>query len=104
VALAPAGPAQNVRSTPPVAFPTTPAHLKQTVYGKKGWTDFIHARLERRNNQLWVQPASLKSALLSMAQKDAPIIIPEDREEIPAGETIDIQLLSQDSFLYLANQ
>jgi molybdopterin biosynthesis enzyme len=39
-----------------------------------------------------------------MAQKEALIITPEDREEIPAGEIIDIQLLSQDSFLYLANQ
>jgi molybdopterin biosynthesis enzyme len=29
-----------------------------------------------------------------MAQKEALIIIPEDREEIPAGEMIDIQLLS----------
>jgi molybdopterin biosynthesis enzyme len=28
-----------------------------------------------------------------MAEKDALIIIPEDRDEIPAGETIDVQLL-----------
>jgi len=39
-----------------------------------------------------------------MAQKEALIIIPEVPEEIPAGEIIDIQLLSPDSFLYLANQ
>jgi molybdopterin biosynthesis enzyme len=89
---------------PPVAFPTTPAHLAQTVYGKKGWTDFIHARLEQRTGVLSVHPARLESALLSMAQNQALIIIPEDREEIPAGEIIDIQLLSPDSFLYLANQ
>jgi molybdopterin biosynthesis enzyme len=29
-----------------------------------------------------------------MAQKEALIIIPEDREEFAAGETIDIQLFS----------
>jgi molybdopterin molybdotransferase len=93
----------KMRGRPPVAFPTTPAHLAQTVYGKKGWTDFIHARLEKRNNQLWVQPARLESALLSMAQKEALIIIPEDLEEIPAGEKVEIQLLSSNFFPYIPN-
>jgi len=91
---------RKMRGQPPIAFPTTSARLAQTVYGKKGWTDFIHARLEKRNNQLWVQPARLESALLSMAQKEAVIIIPEDREEFAGGETIDIQLLSPDSSLH----
>jgi len=63
------------------------------------WTDFIHARLENRNNQLWVQPARLESALLSMAQKEALIIIPEDLEEIAAGKIIDIQLLPSESLI-----
>ncbi|MBW2428597.1 MAG: molybdopterin molybdotransferase MoeA [Deltaproteobacteria bacterium] len=86
---------------PPVAFPMTSANLAQTVYGKKDWTDFVHARLEKRQGQLFVHPARLKSALLSMAQKEALIIIPEDREEIAAGELIDIQLLSSNFFPYL---
>jgi len=89
---------------PPVAFPTISVHLAQTVYGKKGWTDFIHARLEKRPDGLNVHPARLESALLSMAQKEALIIIPEDREEIPAGETVDIQLLSSNFFSYIPNQ
>jgi molybdopterin biosynthesis enzyme len=33
-----------------------------------------------------------------MAQKEALIIIVEDREEIPAGEKVEIQLLSANSF------
>ena len=78
----------------PVAFPTIPANLTQAVTGKKEWTDFIHARLEKRQDGLFVHPARLKSALQSMAQKQALIIIPEDREEFAAGETIDIQLIS----------
>jgi len=80
------------------------ANLTQTVYGKKEWTDFIHARLEKRNNQLFVHPARLESALVSMAQKETLIIIPEDREEIPAGEKVEIQLLSTDSIITLPNQ
>jgi molybdopterin molybdotransferase len=78
---------------PPNPFPTASARLAQTVFGKKGWTDFIHARLEKHPDGLRVQPARLESALLSMAQKEAIIIIPEDRAEIPAGEIIDIQVL-----------
>lgn len=84
----------KMRGEPPVAFPMTSANLAQTVSGKKGWTDFVHARLENRQDQLFVYPARLKSALQSMAQKEALIIIPEDREEIAAGEIIEIQLLS----------
>ncbi len=74
------------------AFPTVSARLAQAVYGKKGWTDFIHARLENRDNELIVHPARIKSALQSMAQKEALIIIPEDCEELAAGEIVDIQL------------
>jgi molybdopterin molybdotransferase len=78
----------------PVAFPKIQASLTQAVTGKKEWTDFIHARIEKRQDQFFVRPARLKSALQSMAQKEALIIIPADREEISADEIIDVQLLS----------
>jgi molybdopterin molybdotransferase len=77
-------------------LPLTRARLATTVIGRKKWTDFIHASLEKRENQLWVQPARLKSALRSMAEKEALIIIPENREKIESGETIKIQVLSLD--------
>ncbi len=88
----------------PFYFPLTTAQLAVDVYGKKEWTDFIHARLEKREKQLWVHPARLKSSLQSMATKEALIIIPEDREKIAAGQTIEIQLLSPDPLRSLANQ
>jgi molybdopterin molybdotransferase len=84
----------KMQGEPPVAFPTTPACLEQAVTGNKQWTDFIHARLEKRQGRLCVHPARLKSALQSMAQKQALIMIPEDRAEFAAGATIDIQLIS----------
>jgi molybdopterin biosynthesis enzyme len=78
----------------PKLFPFATARLAKTVRGKKDWTDFVHARIENRKDQLWVHPARLTSGLQSMARKEALIIIPEDREEISAGETIAIQLYS----------
>ncbi len=75
-------------------FPAASARLTASVHGKKDWTDFIHARLEKREGQLWVQPARLKSGLQSMARKEALIIVPEARSELSAGETVDIQILS----------
>ena len=84
----------KLRGESPVAFPTIPANLTQTVSGKNDWTDFVHARLEKRQDQLFVHPAGIKSALQSMARKEALIIIPEGREELTAGEIINIQLLS----------
>jgi len=82
----------------PVLFPVAAARLAATVEGKKDWTDFVHARLENRKDQLYVYPARLKSGLQSMAGKEALIIIPEDREEITAGETIDIQLVNSTAY------
>ena len=77
----------------PLPFPVVPARLAETVFGKKDWTDFVHARLETEDNRLVVYPARLKSALLSMARKQALITIPEGIAEIPAGENVNIQVL-----------
>jgi molybdopterin molybdotransferase len=76
-----------------IVFPMTLARLSETVVGKKDWTDFVHARLENQNDQLIVYPARLESGLQSMARKEALIIVPEDCEEIGAGEIVDVQLL-----------
>jgi molybdopterin molybdotransferase len=77
----------------PYPFALVRARLAETVCGKHDWTDFIHARIETRDGQLWVHPARLTSMLKSMAQKEALIQIPEGLEEIPAGESVEIQLL-----------
>ncbi len=85
----------------PIFFPVAPARLAETVKGKNDWTEFIHARLEYRQNELWVYPVLLKSTLKSMAIKEALIVIPEDRDKIDAGETIDIQLLTSSAVSHL---
>ncbi|MBW2469900.1 MAG: molybdopterin molybdotransferase MoeA [Deltaproteobacteria bacterium] len=75
------------------SFPIVRAQLAETVRGHKDWTQFVHARLETDKHRLIVKPAKLKSRLVSMARKDALIIIPEGREALTAGDSIDIQLL-----------
>lgn len=83
----------KMKGADPKIFPLVRARLASTVTGERGWTEFIHARLQRTDGELCVSPARLKSRLRSMAEKDALIIIPEDRTEISAGETINVQLL-----------
>ena len=77
----------------PTVFPMISATLAQTVHGKEGWTDIIHAYLENSADKIIVHPSKLKSALHSMARKEALIIVPEDRDKIAAGETVNIQRL-----------
>ena len=84
---------QKLKGAHPVFFPVVAARLAETVKGKNDWTEFVHARLEYRQNELWVYPALLKSTLQSMAVKEALIVIPEGRQKLSAGEIINIQLL-----------
>jgi molybdopterin molybdotransferase len=74
-------------------FPTAAARLSDPVSGERGWTEFVHARLEKTPAGLLAVPSRLKSRLKSMAEKEALIVIPEGRDAIPAGEMIDVQLL-----------
>jgi molybdopterin molybdotransferase len=85
-----------------VFFPVATARLAESVKGKNDWTNFVHARLEYRQNELWVYPARSNSSLQSMAVKEALIVIPEGREKIDAGETADIQLLTSSAVSHLA--
>jgi molybdopterin molybdotransferase len=84
----------KMQGADPAPFPTAAARLAEAVTGELGWTEFIHARLEARDGELWVRPARLKSRLKSMVEKEALIVIPENREKIPEGEKICIQLLA----------
>jgi molybdopterin molybdotransferase len=83
----------KIKGDNPVFFPVAAARLAESVRGKKDWTDFIHARLEYRQDELWVHPALSKSSLQSMAAKEALIVIPEGRQNLSAGEVINIQLM-----------
>jgi molybdopterin molybdotransferase len=81
----------------PRPFPTATAHLVKSLPGAKGWTEFIHARLEQRLKDLHVHPYLPASRLVSMARKQAIIRIPEEREEMAAGETVTIQVIDPEA-------
>ena len=74
-------------------LPTVCARLSDRVSGERGWTEFVHARLEKSPAGRVATPIRLKSRLKSMAEKEALIVIPEDRDAIPAGETIAVQVM-----------
>jgi molybdopterin molybdotransferase len=86
-----------------VAFPVARARLAETVRGHLDWTDFIHARLEKKEGRLVVHPAKLKSRLQSMARKEALITIPEKKKEIAAGETVAIQIMETPAITSLSS-
>ena len=92
----------KIRGEPIVVFPVVQARLSDTVHGHKDWTDFIHAHLDDDKGQLIVRPAKLKSRLQSMARKEALISIPENRDEITAGERVEIQILEMSKLSYLS--
>jgi molybdopterin molybdotransferase len=83
----------KMKGAKPAVFPLVSARLRDRVTGERGWTEFIHARLEKTPTGLLAVPSRLKSRLRSMAEKEALIIIPEDRDEIPAGEATEVQVL-----------
>ena len=83
----------KMKGAKPAVFPLVSARLRDRVTGERGWTEFVHARLEPRASGLLAVPSRLKSRLKSMAEKEALIVIPEDREEIPAGEAVEVQVL-----------
>ncbi|MEW6077279.1 MAG: molybdopterin molybdotransferase MoeA [Thermodesulfobacteriota bacterium] len=83
----------KMKGEPAMPFPTAAALLTETVRGDREWTQFIHARVERRGRDLLVTPFKPASRLQSMARKTALIKIPEGTEELPAGALAEIQLL-----------
>ena len=88
----------KMKGEPKVEFPVARARLTETVRGHKDWTDFIHAQLDKEKGQLIVRPAKLRSRLQSMARKEALILIPEDRDEITAGERVETQIMEMSKF------
>lgn len=63
------------------------------VEGKVGWTDFFYGRLEPGPDLPLFQPQKKRTRLAAIAQAQAVVAIPEDRESLAAGEMVSVQLL-----------
>ena len=74
-------------------LPIQVARLAQPIQGQKGWTQFVHGRLERGSSGLVFHPLRMKSRLHEMAQMEAIVQIPEETEWLDAGATVPVQVL-----------
>jgi molybdopterin molybdotransferase len=74
-------------------FPVISATLTEDVKGERSWTQFLHAHLRRKGEEIHVLPQRLKSRLQSMARKEALIVIPEGCEGLAQSQRIEVQAL-----------
>ena len=84
---------QLLAGEPHPGFSQVPAVLAERVTGQSDWTQFIHGRLEKENQQFIFHPLRMKSRLQEMAQTEAVARIPEGLEELPANSPIMVQVI-----------
>lgn len=77
-------------------LPVQVARLGRTIQGQKGWTQFVHGRLERSNTGPVFYPLRMKSRLREMAQMEAILQIPAESEGFEAGTMVWVQVLMPD--------
>lgn len=77
----------------PDAFSKVQARLTRRVASAPGREDYVQARLERRDSELWAEPVFGKSNLIfTMVKADGMIHVPLDRSGIEAGDVADVRL------------
>lgn len=75
-------------------LPVVQAVMAKSVAGQSDWTQFVHGRLELRDETLSFTPTwKDTSRLSSMAASDAVVIIPEGETQLLAGEQVIAQQL-----------
>jgi molybdopterin molybdotransferase len=76
-------------------LPEVPAEMVETVKGQTDWTQFIHGRLELRDQTLVFIPTWKEaSRLSSMADSNAVVMIPEGETQLMAGKQVIAQQMS----------
>lgn len=77
-------------------FPVIRATLRAEVTGNAGWTQFVHARVSREEDEFLVRPLKQKSRLQAMASKNALVRLPQGCRRLEQGERIEVQLLNSE--------
>lgn len=71
------------------------ARLAHNVASIAGREDFVQARVEPREGELWAEPVFGKSNLITtMVRADGLIHVPLDRSGLYAGDLVDVELFS----------
>ena len=78
----------------PIPFAYKTATLTATVRGYSNRTQFFYARLEKRDEQLFVRPLEMNSRLQSQADANALIRISEGLEYLEERTQIQVQALN----------
>ena len=80
------------------AFPLVTASLEEPLKGHGKWTKVIHASLTADKGILWVKPLLTTSRLISMAGKNALILLPEKETVYEKGDQAPVQILRLEDF------
>ncbi len=74
---------------------TLRAVLQHEIKKTDGKRHFVRGVLENSNGSLQVQPtgSQLSNVLTSLVNANCLIIVPEEKETLPAGETVEVELL-----------
>ncbi len=75
-------------------LPVVQAVIAKSIAGQSDWTQFVHGRLDLRDETLFFIPTwKDASRLSSMAASDAVVMIPEGETQLLAGEQVIVQQL-----------
>jgi molybdopterin molybdotransferase len=75
-----------------LGLPSAAAKMAEGVKGQSDWTQFVHGRLEMRDETLFFIPTwKDASRLSSMAASNAVVMIPEGISQLPAGTLVAAQ-------------
>jgi molybdopterin molybdotransferase len=66
-------------------YPKLSGRLSEELTGQKDWTQIIHCRVSRKQEEFKLEPLPMKRRLVSMARAGGLCLIPEGTERIPAG-------------------
>lgn len=83
----------RMRGDPRPPFPRIRVRLAAAVGGERGWTRFVPVRLAAGEDMLSALPLRGGSVLRSLADKQALLRLPEERDGAAAGEIVWAELL-----------
>ncbi|MHC4556674.1 MAG: molybdopterin molybdotransferase MoeA [Planctomycetota bacterium] len=83
----------HLAGKPPVPFEHKMTTLTKTMGGSKDWTQFYYATIEENGGQWYVSPLEMKSRLISQANANAIIKVPEGIEQLEQQRQIQVQVL-----------
>lgn len=76
-----------------LCLPTRQVTVAENIKAQRGWTDFIHGRLDRKEDCIEFTPVKPKSRLQMIASAQAIIKMSEEKTHIKKGEMTEAYLL-----------